>query len=185
MKFLVFNIVVAAALVFLMTADRGQVELAAGRAHEIAGDIRDFAERAVDQGRRLLTRGAPEPGPDVRSETIASQAPERVAAAPEPVAPKEAAAKPPPPPPEPKRLAEAAPPSPPAIVREATPPAPERTARDAAVERRRSEVLAGVPDRSASPIAEGATLMAPAERRRELLSLAEEMELLYARSISQ
>ena len=61
---------------------------------------------------------------------------------------------------------------------------------DPDVAQRRREVLDGIGAADAvadgtPALKEGTRLMTPSERRRELLSLAEEMELLYARSISQ
>lgn len=59
---------------------------------------------------------------------------------------------------------------------------------DPAVAKRRGEVFAGIPPQPPEPkspaLKEGEPMMTPAQRRKELYSLAEEMELLYARTVS-
>ena len=47
MKFLLFNLVVAGALVYLFTADRADVHMAADKVYEAAGDIKSVARNAV------------------------------------------------------------------------------------------------------------------------------------------
>ena len=60
MKFLIFNLTVAAALVYLLTTDRTEIQNTAGRIHDTATQMKIAAGRAVDRGRRLITRSAPE-----------------------------------------------------------------------------------------------------------------------------
>lgn len=204
MKYVLFNIAVATALVFLFTADRGEVQRIAGRAHDVAGDVKAYADKAFSTGRSLLARQA------VNNERQTDPAPVAAPAKPVPApTPKPAA---------PTATRPALPPTttPPAV----TPPAPSRTppaARrrlagnfpavpetepkvaapslaaapsadlDPDVAKRRREVLQGIDTTAAAApvLKEGTRLMTPSERRRELLSLAEEMELLYARSVSR
>ena len=94
MKFLVFNLAVAAALVYLFTADRSAVQQAAGRLHDAAGEARAIAERAVDQGRRLIdaTQSTGEPRaehPVPPTPTLENSPSVPAAAPPAPVAPTE------------------------------------------------------------------------------------------------
>ena len=174
MKFLIFNLAVAAALVFLFTADRGDVQKMAGQVHDAAADVKAYAKRTLDKGQKVL-----DPAPAVREarlEPVQQAAPARTQEKPRPV---------PTPPAQASRVAEAAPaaPVPPVASRPAAAPL------KAAVAQRRQEVLDGIPP--GTPVAaipelkDGTTLMNASDRRKELLSLAEEMELLYARSISR
>lgn len=150
MKFLIFNLTVAAALFYLINADRTEFQVAAGRVHDAAGEIKSMAVRAVDKGRDMLDRPPPQPSP---------------AAAPRPVPVRETAVKAP----------TMAPPAP-------NPPA----APTPAVAQRRDEILNGVETgRQQLSLKDGARMMTPQQRRRELFSLAEEMELLYARTVSR
>ena len=181
MKFLIFNLTVAAALFYLVTADRTEFQVAAGRVHDVAGEIKSMAERAVDKGRNMLGRSRPQPSP---AAGIADATEKPPAAAPRSVGetPAEAPTMPPPetgtetgtePPPAPK----------PALAK---PAAPTPAASEPAVARRRDEILNGVEiDRQQLSLKDGARMMTPQQRRRELFSLAEEMELLYARTVSR
>lgn len=179
MKFLVFNLAVAAALVFLFTADRGDVQKMAGQVHDAAADVKAYAKRTLNKGEKML-----EPVPAASSTTTE---PERQAAPAKPAPvhpPKQTNETPPtvspsPVPRQARRIAEAA-------------PAASIPSLKPDVAKRRQEVLDGLPPaapattKGASPkLQEGARLMTAADRRKELLSLAEEMELLYARSISR
>lgn len=185
MKFLVFNLAVAAALVFLFTADRGDVQKMAGQVHDAAADVKAYAKRTLNKGEKILNSGiaasADAPEPAQRA------APAKPAPAPVPAPrqtngtpPKLKAVPPPPAPPKASRIANAAPAAPPLSLK------PE-------VAKRRREVLDGLPPANptatiaatAPKLKEGTKLMTAADRRKELLSLAEEMELLYARSISR
>jgi hypothetical protein len=169
MKFLLFNLVVAGALVYLFTADRADVQAAADRVYETAGDIKAVARSAVGKGRELL-RGddtaSSRPNPPPR---VANQPPPRIEP---PAAPYAAPAAPPVAPPVDR------------VAREISrlPVSPE-------VARRRDEVLGTVPPtptQAPAPaptpeIKRGEKLMSPSQRQKELFALAEEMELFYAR----
>lgn len=193
MKYLLFNVAVAAALVFLFTADRGEVQKIAGRVHDAAGDMKAYATKALDTGKTLLDREVAKAEP--KAEPAPAAAPPNPPTQPvtkpvtKPVAPSLAT------PPEPasrpllpRRLAGNIPAIPKTgshIINRKSPVAlaPE-------VAKRRREVLDGIDAAAASDAAapvlkEGTRLMTASERRKELLSLAEEMELLYARSISR
>ena len=169
MKFLLFNLVVAGALVYLFTADRADVHMAADKVYEAAGDIKSVARNAVGKGRKLLR------GDD------AAPAPLPVAPKPLPKTEQKPVPKVSPAPPPVKRLVRSAPA--PVVSPKVVPTLPPEVAH------RRAEVLGTAPPKPAPrPIAEikqGEGFMSPAERRKELFSLAEEMELLYARKISQ
>jgi hypothetical protein len=56
MKFLIFNVTVAAALVYLLTTDRAEVQNTAGRIHDAATEMKQAAGRVVSQGRSLVGR---------------------------------------------------------------------------------------------------------------------------------
>ncbi len=78
MKFLAFNLAVGLALIFLFTADKGDVHKAVDRAHNIAADIKKMASEKI--GNRVLKKTetpapAPEPAPDVASEQVAKPVP--------------------------------------------------------------------------------------------------------------
>ncbi|MGY9058045.1 MAG: hypothetical protein ACKVGZ_21060, partial [Alphaproteobacteria bacterium] len=91
----------------------------------------------------------------------------------------------------PKKQAISAPPAPPPVAPPSALPsskkavgAPSNLA--PAVAKRRAEVLNDNPTPDPTPILKkGDRLMSTSDRRRELLALAEEMELLYAKSVSQ
>jgi len=161
MRFLVFNVVVAAALVYLFTADRADIHAAADKAYGVAETVRAKAGGMVAS----LRDGAAEieeiedPVPDV-PEIAASAKPTPASVAARPAPPEPPAA--PPPPPEPE------------LVPAATPE----------VAARRAEVLAVSPVRTeVRPADEGAP--AAIDRRRDLHRLAEEMELFSAEAASR
>jgi len=200
MKFLLFNVAVAAALAFLFTADRGDVQKIAGQVHDAAGNVKDYANKALNAGETILQRDA------VMAEQKTQSAP--IDAPPLPVAQPVA-------PPVSQPAAQPAAPAPAALPKPASQPRlspqiasnlpelPELVSKnihkarpkisktavanlDPAVAKRRKEVLGALDAPNAAPaLKKGSQLMTPSERRKELLSLAEEMELLYARSISQ
>ena len=63
MKFLLFNLVVAGALVYLFTADRADVHMAADKVYEAADEIKAVARNAVGKGRKLLRGDDAAPAP--------------------------------------------------------------------------------------------------------------------------
>ena len=68
----------------------------------------------------------------------------------------------------------------------ARPPRKDPAVADPRVAKRREEILAGIAPEPKGPVLkEGEPMMTPAQRRKELFSLAEEMELLYARTVSR
>lgn len=175
MKFLLFNLVVAGALVYLFTADRADVHMAADRVYETADEIKSVARNAVDQGRKLLQG---DQAAATRSNT------------PPPIRPRFE--------PEVQPQPQVQPQIQPQIrqkpIPEAAPvPAPvKQVARAGAlakvspeVARRRDEVLGTANPESIPEIKQGEKFMSASQRQKELFSLAEEMELLYARKISQ
>lgn len=181
MKFLFFNLAVVAALVFLFNPDRADLRAWADRAYEAIGLAKEAAETAVNPPKpAAVAKAAPaqEKNPPV-AETpkvaaepaalVAAPAPEPKAPAPKPTAPKKRA------------VAEVAPAAPVPTDRIAVQTAPE-PALDPAVAKRRAEVL-GLDAPAAGPAEE--TLMSPEQRRRELFSLAEEMELFYVKRLSR
>lgn len=171
MKFLAFNIAVAAALVFLFTANRGEVELAAGRLHDAAGEAKAIAERAVDRGRALLDENA-NSVPQARSAVVA------------PVKPPSTPSSPPPPVAEPEY--HPAPIPEPPVTTATTAAPPPKPALSPEVARRRAEVLGGADSAAPAPAPRpGKQLMTAEQRHRELMLLSEEMELLYARKVSR
>lgn len=185
MKFLIFNLTVAAALFYLISADRAEFQAAAGRVHDAAGEIKSMAERAVDKGRRMLDQSSsgvqtPRPTRIAEETTKTPEIAPRPAPAP-PVAPVTPVKTPYPTPVPASSIARTAAPMPPM-----PPIAP-------AVARRRAEILNGVETVESTvdsvqqdvSLKDGARMMTPAQRRKELFSLAEEMELLYARKVSR
>lgn len=196
MKYLLFNVAVAAALVFLFTADRAEVQKVAGQVHDAAGDVKAYASKALDTGRTLLKRDTAKPkheteAPPPVPSTPAVRPPTKPVSPPAAARPEPKAAPPAAKPLLPRRLAANLPAVPEAGRKPA--PKPGRAAApvdlDPAVAQRRREVLDGIDTAAAVDTApvlkEGSHLMTPSERRKELLSLAEEMELLYARSLSR
>ncbi len=175
MKFLIFNLTVAAALFYLVTADRSEFQVAAGRVHDVAGEIKTMAKDAVDEGRRMLgrktSRAEPAPAQAPRlADAVKKVTETRIPATPPPAPPADTKAEPPPVPN--TAVAKSPVPVPPVI--------------EPAVAQRRDEVLKGVaPDERRLSLKEGERMMTPEQRRKELFSLAEEMELLYARTVSR
>jgi hypothetical protein len=235
MKFLIFNITVAAALIFLFTTDRSEVTATAGRIHDAASEVKDAAHRVVEDGRRWVDRTSKKVGDDVKDaaaraaeplkkheilkttpmlpptmapeEGSGAKVPETVKKPVRDVAkteepPLNPASAPKPLTPEPRIAAQAAAPvapKPPALPPVAAPVSlsPEQ----AAALKRREEILRGIDPKiliptetekaaaqpaapSAAKTAEAPT-MSPAERRKQLFALSEEMELIYARSLGQ
>ncbi len=206
MKFLIFNITVAVALIYLFTVDRAEVQSTAGRIHDAASEVKQAANRVVDQGRRWVSPTPEQPGTKpARRAGAASGATalDRV----------EGPADLTPPPRGHDR-------APLAYARNSgmsngtisandrtaglrepsATTAPEPVSADAAALRRREEILRGIdpavlkpailtpgvkPDKETASPAMAAPAMSPEERRKQLYSLSEEMELFYARTLSQ
>jgi len=215
MKFLIFNITVAAALIFLFTTDRSEVTSTAGRIHDAASEVKDAAHRVVEGGRRWVGRTSARVGDGVKDAAARAAEPlkkhEILKTTPmtppviAPAVPSETEAKSRtgitsravgadreggPEPSEAKAMP-AAMPEPPALP-PATAPVPLAPEQVAAL-KRREEILRGIDPKILAPAAEAkatpkdpkAPLMSPAERRKQLFALSEEMELIYARSLGQ
>ena len=166
MKFLIFNIVVAAALVFLFAGDKGDLTAIAGETERLVADIKSKAVEAIDAK-------SPEP-PPVKQPAVSPPKPAVEPAAteaPVPTSPAPAAKSAP--------VKPAGHPLPAVDVadRSPTPPLPPDVAK------RRAEVL----NAGDAVVSEGTVeKFMPADiRKRELMLLSEEMELFSARAISR
>jgi hypothetical protein len=211
MKFLVFNVIVAAALIFLFTTDRAQVEDTAGRIHDAASEVKERAEGLVDKGRRLIRKvpgaagrdtsdaAAPEGREPLAKHALLDATPLDPPAMTRPAGEgrgKEAAAERPAAAPPAKDESEAArPPAPKPPVLPAAARPDEAYPEQAAALKRREEILRGIDPAvlghgaakaTATVKAEpSAPAMPPAERRKQLYALSEEMELFYAKSLGR
>ena len=196
MKFLIFNITVAVALIYLFTVDRADVQNTAGRIHDAASEVKQAANRVVDKGRRWVSPMSEQPG---------SKPARRLATAPRASTL--------------DRVEGPADLAPPALGRDRAPfayprdsgttnagpsandriaglkvtsaaKAPEPAPADAAALSRREEILRGIDPAVLKPGAKpdketAQPAMSPEERRKQLYSLSEEMELFYARTLSE
>lgn len=171
MKFLVFNVVVAAALIYLVADKDSDFRAALPTLDGISGTVEQAAERLAPQAN-------PEPAA-VDAPTIADA--DLVDAAAEDAPNREPASAP--------QVVENLPPLVPPVIEVPVrqvhtvtpPPAAQPAAEPAAIPavepavvQRRAEVL------GTAPAGTGEALSQPAERRRQLLDLAEEMEYLAA-----
>lgn len=190
MRFLLFNIVVAGALVFLFTSDREELHAAADRAHDAASEVKSKAFEVIG-GKTVTPRKTPE-APPAAKPAIPAKLPVKsvetraAAAAPaeaeetfsqnKPLAPAAADA---------VREVQVA-------TRQLVAPAPAKVQTGKAlivkelppeVAQRREEVLAeGI---VGDPVSEAQKFMPPSTRKRDLMLLSEEMELFSARAISR
>jgi hypothetical protein len=179
MKFLAFNLAVGLALIFLFTADKGDVHKAVDRAHDLAADMKKLAKETVgDETARPNTPTKIVPIAPVQQ--VKAPAKIETLAKAVTIAPVT-----------PKKQAVSTPPAPPAVAPPSALPSLKRAGGAPpnlapAVAKRRAEVLNDNPTPDPTPILKkGDKLMSTSDRRRELLSLAEEMELLYAKSVSR
>lgn len=183
MRFLLFNIVVAGALVFLFTSDKADLHAAADRAHNAANDIKSKAFEVI--GTKETPRLEPAVKPAARPETVkpAKAAPAaaetRTAAtqATEPTSEETFSQN--------KPLAPAAADAVREVqvaTRKLVKPSPVETL-PPEVEQRREEVLAeGI---VGDPVSEAQKFMPASTRKRDLMLLSEEMELFSAKAISR
>jgi hypothetical protein len=171
MRFLLFNVVVAVALVFLFAGDKADIHAAADRAHDAASGLKAKAFEVI--GAQKAPKAAPTPAPVKPIERkIVTASPEQ---APE-KAPARAAE------PQPGTAAAEAVKEVQVATRKLVAPLPP------AVEKRRAEVLAeGIVGGkvSARTGPDAAKFMTASDRKRDLMLLSEEMELFSARSISR
>ena len=203
MKFLIFNITVAAALIYLFTVDRAEVQNTAGRIHDAAAEVKQAANRVVEKGRNWVDprQAGPQEAmadrPRARSTEPRAENPPLNAAVParplSPLPPRRDPLWPSPAPSAAEDIA-AERPSSPADAGEPKTAAKSGTAgvetANAATLKRREEILRGIDPAvvkpGAKPEQEAAKpAVSPDERRKQLYSLSEEMELFYARSLSE
>lgn len=169
MKFLLFNIVVAGALIFLFTSDRADLHAAADRAHDAASGLKTRAFEVIGAQNAPAVRPAPkaETEPADKKAVVAVLPGED----PAPAAVKPAAE------PKPGAAAAAAVKEVQVATRKLVPPLPPE------VEKRRDEILAeGIVGGSPSGKQK---FMTASDRKRDLMLLSEEMELFSAKSISR
>lgn len=181
MRFLLFNIVVAGALIFLFTSDKADLHAAADRAHDAASDIKSKAFEVIGAKEAAEPQPVFKPAPvtepekpalkrtvpaEVRSPTVALATTEETFSQNKPLAPAAAEA---------VREVQVA-------TRKLVKPLPPVNI-PAAVEQRREEVLAeGI---VGEPVTEAQKFMPASTRKRDLMLLSEEMELFSAKSISR
>ena len=185
MRFLLFNIVVAGALVFLFTSDKADLHAAADRAHDAANDIKSKAFEVI--GTKETTPAKPAIKP------VANPEPVKPAKAAPAAAETRTAAKPTPAtePASEETFSQNKPLAPAAAdavrevqvaTRKLVKPIPVETLPQE-VEQRREEVLAeGI---VGDPVSEAQKFMPASTRKRDLMLLSEEMELFSAKAISR
>jgi len=175
MRFLLFNIVVAGALIFLFTSDKAELHAAADRAHDAANGIKSKAFEVIGTQQ---TAKPVETAP-ATSETASNEAPADTATAEteetfslnKPLPPVAADAV------REVQVATRKLVEPQAIRPQPVKPLPPE------VEQRREEVLAeGI---IGEPATEAQKYMPPSTRKRDLMLLSEEMELFSAEAISR
>lgn len=186
MRFLLFNIVVAGALVFLFASDKADLHAAADRAHDAANDIKSKAFEVV--GAKVPARPAPgiktkPTGKPVKPEKAGAPRTETPSAASTATAPEETFS-------QNKPLAPAAAEAVREVqvaTRKLVTPVPSRPqaakSLPRAIEQRREEILAeGI---VGAPQTEAQKFMPATTRKRDLMLLSEEMELFSAKAISR
>jgi hypothetical protein len=164
MKFVLFNLAVVGALFFLFNPDRADLNALADRAYETVGLAKDSVERLSPPMSKPVRPDSKTPAPmsEIKAPAPSSSPATKpdVPAPEKPVAVKQTNELP--------KLATAE-------------PAPKL---EPAVAKRRAEVL-GLDAPQAAGVAVEEKLMSPEQRRRELFTLAEEMELFYVRRLSR
>lgn len=170
MRFLLFNIVVAGALIFLFTGDKADLHAAADRAHDAAAGLKARAFEVIGAQKTGTKASSAEP---VEKKIVVAVPPEED---PAPAAVKPAAE------PKPGTAAAEAVKEVQLATRKLVPPLPPE------VEKRREEVLAeGIVGGSVSDsgTSDKQKFMTASDRKRDLMLLSEEMELFSAKSISR
>jgi len=161
MKFVLFNLAVIGALLFLFNPDRADLHALADRAYETVGLAKDSVEKLSPPLSKPVRQAA-----DVIPDRPISKSPAPVSEI-KPVTPT------------PKKHVVAKPTA--EMSKLAAAPSPKL---EPAVAKRRAEVLGlDAPEAAGVPVEE--KLMSPEQRRRELFTLAEEMELFYVRRLSR
>ena len=194
MKFLLFNMAVATALLFLFTADRGDIQRLKAQINGAAGVIDSFTREALDNNKPSKNKDSEKtvnslspswpPYADnppvmkevldgteiaVRNDNRSRDTPLEYKPSDLPTLPATNS---------PRKVAEL----------DKTSPVPGTAIAgklDPAVAKRRHEIREGITSVDTLGLNECSKLMTAQERRKELFSLAEEMELLYAHSVSQ
>lgn len=182
MRFLLFNIVVAGALVFLFTSDKADLHAAADRAHDAANGIRSKAFEVIGAQQTAKPQPAVKPTPVTEpaqpaqpvetapAETATAETEETFSQN-KPLAPAAADAV------REVQVATRKLVEPQARKPQAVKPLPPE------VEQRREEILAeGIVGQSET---EAQKYMPPSTRKRDLMLLSEEMELFSAEAISR
>jgi len=178
MKFLLFNAVVAVALAYLlMGGDRNR------QTADISAALEQGVKSVVDAAKSVATPGISqplEPVLPVEEPPAPTAKPEMIAEKPAPTPTPQAKPARRAPAPAGQDVAVTWAPDVPALPPVTQPAAKVEAALDPAVAQRRAEVLGEAPDAAAKP-----TFMSAADRKRELMRLAEDMELRFLGSVRQ
>lgn len=165
MRFLLFNIVVAGALVFLFTSDRADLHAAADRAHDVASDMKSRAFGAIGANERPAPEVAVKPDPAAEPAKPAEKTEETFARN-KPLAPAAADA---------VREVQIA-------TRELVEPQPAKPLAPEVAQRREEVLAEGI---VGGPVAGSGKFMPASTRKRDLMLLSEEMELFSAKAIGR
>ncbi len=178
MKFILFNVVVAAGLVFLLTGTDNPVpSTGPGVFSEAVLKVSELGDQVAQRLAHAGPSESPEAPAPAKADPPARNADQETpppSPAPAPASKQAVTTKPPPFPP----AIEVAPRKTRAVPGDADVAALDGDL-DADVRQRRAEVLGEVRRKPRVTVEEGGKLMNPAERRRELDALVEQMELLY------
>ena len=165
MRFLLFNIVVAGALVFLFTSDRADLHAAADRTHDAATDLKSRAFEVIGAKEPKPSEATVEPDPAAEPAKTPEKTEETFAQN-KPLAPTAADA---------VREIQVA-------TRKLAEPPPANPLAPAVVQRREEVLAEGV---VGGPVTGNGKFMPPSTRKRDLMLLSEEMELFSAKAISR
>lgn len=179
MRFLLFNIAVGAAVFYLLIGDPGATARKAGLPEAAVSAIDELSHKAKKTVAEKISE-TPQSPPQSAAKSAPAPAPE--------AQPVKAAAKTPPQPPIQQAKYVASKPV-------HTAPAPKPNPKDEvqggiqapvspALSRRRDEVLGNISDGEKFAVKDGAEMMSPRERYRELSKLVDDMELVYFNSLS-
>jgi len=185
MRFLLFNIVVAGALVFLFTSDRADLHAAADRAHDAATDLKSRAFEVIGAKEPKPSEATVEPDPAAEPAKTPEKPPEAT------VEPDPAAEPAKTPEKTEETFAQNKPLAPTAAdavreiqvaTRKLAEPPPANPLAPAVVQRREEVLAEGV---VGGPVTGNGKFMPPSTRKRDLMLLSEEMELFSAKAISR
>ncbi len=182
MKFLLFNAVVAAALAYLLLGDNRNQQTA-----DISAALQEGVNSVVEAAKSVTTPGISQPlGPilpveePAAPENAPASKPDIVAETAEKATGPEAAPARRAPAPAGQEVSVTQAPEVPELPPVAPPATANKPVLDPKVAQRRAEVLGEAPEAAAKP-----TFMSPADRKRELMRLAEDMELRFLGSVRQ